>query len=122
MQRECFFVIEEYTNPSLESIGYEVNGILSYDNTTVSTPSIGQKHNLTYPYNNTCGDTATGLLIPAIAENPGDVPSENMNYITFGFFQAQVILPLQYYCSFFGATSLSLSSHDHIQYFRWRRG
>jgi hypothetical protein len=54
MQRECFFVIEEYTNPVLENIGYEVNGILSYDNTTASTPPFSQKNNLTDPYNNTC--------------------------------------------------------------------
>ena len=90
MQRDCFFVIEEYTNPALQSIGYEVNAIVSYDNTTKSTPPIGEKHNLTNPYNNTCGDTPTGLLVPAIAESPGDVPPDNMMYITFGFFQAQV--------------------------------
>jgi hypothetical protein len=91
LQPDCFFVIEEYTNPALQSIGYEVNAIMSYDNTTKTATPIGQKHNTTNPYNGTCGDIPQGLLVPAIPESPGDVPAENMQYITYGFFQAQVI-------------------------------
>jgi hypothetical protein len=74
----------------LESIGYEVNAIMSYDNTTATTPTIGQKHNITNPYNGTCGDMPVNLLVPAIPKSPGEVPVENAQYITYGFFQAQV--------------------------------
>jgi hypothetical protein len=93
LQPDCFFVIEEYVNPALESIGYEVNAIMSYDNTTKSTPPIGEKHNLTNPYNGTCGDVPPSLLVPAVPSSPGNVSADNFQYITYGFFQAQVSQP-----------------------------
>jgi Multicopper oxidase len=91
MQRKCFFVAEEYHNPALDSINWEAHAILSYDDTAVTVAALGSSGNLTNPYNGTCGDMPPDDLVPAVAVSPGDVPAENMKYITFGFYQAQQV-------------------------------
>jgi hypothetical protein len=89
MQRECFFVADEYSNPAIESINYEGTAILSYNNAT--GPPIGVKHNVTNPYNGTCGDMPPSILTPLVPSSPGDVPASNMQYITYGFYEAQQV-------------------------------
>lgn len=96
MQRPCFFVSNEYTNPALQSIGLEGTAIMTYDNTSISAAPIGTNHNVTNPYNGTCGDMPTGLLVPAVPSSPGDVPAENMQYITYGFFGSSGVFILQF--------------------------
>ena len=85
-------MINEYTNPALASIGYEATAIMTYDNVSSTAAPIGTKHNTTNPYNGTCGDVPPSMLVPVNPGSPGDVPPENMLYITYGFYEAQVSL------------------------------
>jgi len=105
--KTCFLPYAPYTSAGLESAGYQVRGILSYnDGTTTTTATtldaapIGVAGNTSNPYgveNNAnrgdvwegCDDMPFDMPVPMRAEPAVEVADANTHYIEYMFRQAQ---------------------------------
>ncbi|KAK6343679.1 hypothetical protein TWF730_011268 [Orbilia blumenaviensis] len=96
----CFLPFVPYNSSGLESTGYQVRAILSYDDTPVTDAPIGVAGNTTNPYhvennpfNNLvwegCEDMPFDMPKPMRAKKAFDVSPNNYQYIEYAFRQSQ---------------------------------
>ncbi|KAF2434957.1 hypothetical protein EJ08DRAFT_581144 [Tothia fuscella] len=96
----CFLPFAPYNSSGLDSSGYEVVGILSYDHTDFDKPTIGVKGNVTNPYGastnpfnnlvwNGCDDMPFNMTFPMRKKEEFKATPSNTHYIQYAFSQAQ---------------------------------
>jgi FtsP/CotA-like multicopper oxidase with cupredoxin domain len=99
LPQTCFLPYTTYTNPALESGGYQVRGVISYPDVDINAEPIGVEGNVTNPYgvgNNLlrgdiwegCLDMPFDMPTPVRKERALDVAAANQHSIQFEFEQA----------------------------------
>ncbi len=99
LPKTCFLPYAPYTNAALESGGYQVRGVLSYEGADADAVPIGVEGNVTNPYgienNDMRGDVWEGCLDmpfdtakPVRKEDAIEVDAANQHSIQFQFQQA----------------------------------
>ncbi|KAL0948179.1 hypothetical protein HGRIS_010790 [Hohenbuehelia grisea] len=96
----CFLPFVPYNSSGLDSTGYRVLGVLSYDDTDPKAPPIGVAGNTTNPYGAAdnpfnklvwegCNDMPFDMPVPMRQEAAVDVSPYNMHYLEYAFRQSQ---------------------------------
>ncbi|KAI0150384.1 multicopper oxidase [Xylariaceae sp. FL1272] len=135
LPQTCFLPYAPYTSSSLESAGYIVKGILSYDDVSVDEEPIGVRGNVSNPYgieNNGargdvwegCDDMPFDMPQPMRQVVAYDVAEHNTQFIEYAFRQAQdtAYAPLPDNATLWKVTEQNFDPNESNSYNSWDFG
>lgn len=135
LPQTCFIPFNTYSSTGLVSTNYQVSGIISYDSTSPSIPTIGTAGNTTNPsgasrnpFNNLiyegCNDMPFDAAVPKRVEAALNASVANTHYIVWSFNQAQNVdrifvnktawAPMERNASFFKALDTDWSNSSTV--------
>ncbi|KAI9671963.1 MAG: hypothetical protein M1817_002306 [Caeruleum heppii] len=139
----CFLPFVPYNSTGLESSDFRVLGIMSYDDTNPTIPTIGIAGNTTNPYdaennmfNNLvwegCNDMPFDMPKPMVSKPAFNVSENNMHYMEYSFRQTQnenrifvnktAWAPLENNATLWKAIDQNFSSSQDTSYNSWSFG